>query len=137
MNAIEKWGERAIGAACFAVLMLLALALLCGCATVRKGLDGAFRTGVAAREVAQGDAFCRPVLERCKAEREYPCPRLDACQDAQIKTMKGIETLQRAVLTGWRAQALGKDADAARALALALETAAQVTAALKTWGVSP
>lgn len=113
--------------------LMLVVVSQAGCSTTRSALDGAYRYGKAARVLAEGDAFCRPVLEVCKAKGEYPCAALDRCQQVQPRVLKGLEQLQRTVLVGWKAQALGEDAQKAADAALTLVE--QLAASLAAWGV--
>jgi hypothetical protein len=101
--------------------------------TTLQTLASVQRFGEGVHAVAQ--QACRPVLEKCKADRTNPCPALLKCQAIRRPVLKALDSLHRAVLLGYIAVDAGKETSATAMLGRALEAAKIIQDGLKNWGV--
>lgn len=95
-------GVRIERTATISIALLTLFAAGCAGSWQDRAQQGLAATAAVTREVvkhASGDAFCRPVLQRCKVAKLNPCAALDRCHRAQRLILRGAAALKGALQT--------------------------------------
>jgi len=124
--------RTALGTALVAIVALIGLTLLCGCAgwqtTTTKTVLSVEEGAVHAREFVKGQ--CTPaVTDKCIEKRDAECKPLQLCEVAT----KAIHSLETAVLVAKLAIKAGKEGTAIAAVAAAVAAIGPVLRAVDVW----